>query len=144
MSLYFSGALDFIYVGPSSDHRFCVFLYQSLFFAFLLLFFILQSELPLSIVNPDRMLSRTICSVNSFVSNRKPSTQTGSANPDEMPCSAVADLGIHCLIWSKHKWSHAMLIMQTCPCNENPLTPHFYIVKLGCTGVYIFYFCSKT
>ena len=26
-----------------------------------------------------------------------------------------------------------------------PRTPHFYIVKLGFTGVYIFsYFCSKT
>ena len=36
-------------------------------------------------------------------------------------------------------------IMQTCPCNEHPITPHFYIVKLGFTGVYIFsYFCSKT
>ena len=33
-------------------------------------------------------------------------------------------------------------IMQTCPGNEHPLTrltPHFYIVKLGCTGVYIFF-----
>ena len=27
-------------------------------------------------------------------------------------------------------------IMITCPCNEDPLTPHFYIVKLGFTGVY--------
>ena len=24
--------------------------------------------------------------------------------------------------------------MQTSPCNEYPLTPHFYIVKLGFTG----------
>ena len=30
-------------------------------------------------------------------------------------------------------------IMQTCPCNEHPLTPHFYIVKLGFTGVYIIF-----
>ena len=30
-------------------------------------------------------------------------------------------------------------ITKTCPCNEDPLTPHFYIVKLGCTGVYIFF-----
>ena len=30
-------------------------------------------------------------------------------------------------------------IMQTSPCNEYPLTPHFYIVKLGFTGVYIFF-----
>ena len=32
------------------------------------------------------------------------------------------------------------IIMQTCPCNEDPLTPHFYIVKLGFTGVYIIFF----
>ena len=30
-------------------------------------------------------------------------------------------------------------IMQTSPYNEYPLTPHFYIVKLGFTGVYIFF-----
>ena len=36
-------------------------------------------------------------------------------------------------------------IMKTSPCNEDPITPHFYTVKLGFTGVYIFsYFCSKT
>ena len=30
-------------------------------------------------------------------------------------------------------------------CNEYPLKPHFYIVKLGYAGVYLFsYFCSKT
>ena len=28
--------------------------------------------------------------------------------------------------------------MQTCPCNVYPLTPHFYIVKLGFTVVFIF------
>ena len=27
----------------------------------------------------------------------------------------------------------------TRPCNVHPLTPHFYIVKLGFTGVYIFF-----
>ena len=30
-------------------------------------------------------------------------------------------------------------IMQTSPCNEYPLTPHFYIVKLGFTGVYLIF-----
>ena len=30
-------------------------------------------------------------------------------------------------------------ITKTSPCNEHPLTPHFYIVKLGFTGVYIFF-----
>ena len=35
--------------------------------------------------------------------------------------------------------------MKTCPCNEDPLTSHSYIVKVGFTGVYSFsYFCSKT
>ena len=29
-------------------------------------------------------------------------------------------------------------IMLTCPSNEHPLTPHFYIVKLGFTGVSFF------
>ena len=37
------------------------------------------------------------------------------------------------------------IIMLTCPCDLYTLTPHFYIVKLGLTGVYVFsYFCSKT
>ena len=30
-------------------------------------------------------------------------------------------------------------IMKTCPCNLYPLTSHFYIVKLGLTGVYMFF-----
>ena len=36
-------------------------------------------------------------------------------------------------------------MMLTRLCDVDPLTPHFYIVKLGFTGVYIiFIFCSKT
>ena len=30
--------------------------------------------------------------------------------------------------------------MLTCPCNEDPLTPHFYIVIFGLTGVYIYFY----
>ena len=30
-------------------------------------------------------------------------------------------------------------IKQTCPCNEYPLNPHFYIAKLGYAGVYLFF-----
>ena len=30
-------------------------------------------------------------------------------------------------------------IMQTCPCIVYPLTPHFYIVELGFTGVYLIF-----
>ena len=34
---------------------------------------------------------------------------------------------------------------QNMPIYVDPLQPHFYIVKLGFTGVYIIsYFCSKT
>ena len=32
-------------------------------------------------------------------------------------------------------------IMITHPCNVDPLTSHFYILKLGFTGVYIFFLC---
>ena len=31
----------------------------------------------------------------------------------------------------------------TCPCNLYPLASEFYMVKLGFTGVYFSYFCSK-
>ena len=34
---------------------------------------------------------------------------------------------------------HIVYIMITCPCNEHPLTPHFYIVKLGFTGIYVIF-----
>ena len=30
-------------------------------------------------------------------------------------------------------------IRKTCPCNEYPIKPHFYIVKLGYAGVYLFF-----
>ena len=30
-------------------------------------------------------------------------------------------------------------ITKTCPCNEYPLEPQFYIVKLGFAGVYLFF-----
>ena len=31
------------------------------------------------------------------------------------------------------------IIRKTCPCNVYPLGPHFYIVKLGYAGVYLFF-----
>ena len=30
-------------------------------------------------------------------------------------------------------------ITKTCPCNEYPLIPHYYIAKLGYAGVYLFF-----
>ena len=35
-----------------------------------------------------------------------------------------------------------ILIMKTCLYNIDPLKPHFYIVKLGFTGVYIIFLIS--
>ena len=42
-------------------------------------------------------------------------------------------------------WLSLFFITKTCLYNFDPIKPHFYIVKLGFTGVYIIfsYFCSK-
>ena len=40
-------------------------------------------------------------------------------------------------IQSNQHYDFAAFMMLTCPCNVDPLTPHFYIVKLGFTVVYI-------
>ena len=45
------------------------------------------------------------------------------------------DQGLHCLHFCLH-----LCIMRISPCNEDPLTSHFHIVKLGFTGVYIIFF----
>ena len=37
------------------------------------------------------------------------------------------------------KISSILYIRITCPCNEDPLTLHFYILKLGFTEVFIFF-----
>ena len=38
-----------------------------------------------------------------------------------------------------------IFFMKTCPCNEHPLTSHFYKKKWGLPGYTLFsYFCSKT
>ena len=53
---------------------------------------------------------------------------------------------LSCQLWNHghHNWTEIgrggepkLFIMLTCPCNEDPFTPYFYIVKLGFTGVYI-------
>ena len=40
---------------------------------------------------------------------------------------------------SKAHFLEVMWITKTSRCNEDPITPHFYIVKLGFTGVYIIF-----
>ena len=45
-------------------------------------------------------------------------------------------------VWSTYfkEWEMVLrVIMITSPYDLDPLTPHFYIVKLGFTGVYIIY-----
>ena len=39
-------------------------------------------------------------------------------------------------------WRHFCFITKTCLYNFDPLKPHFYIVKLGFTGVYIIFLIS--
>ena len=39
-------------------------------------------------------------------------------------------------IWGK---KNLQTITKTCLCNFDPLKPHFYIVKLGVTGIYIIF-----
>ena len=63
-------------------------------------------------------------------------------------CVKFHDASLYGLkVLERTRWRQGFVrdITKTSPCNEHPLTPHFYVVKLGFTGVYIFsYFCSKT
>ena len=44
------------------------------------------------------------------------------------------------LLFSPFKFARTVYnIRKTCPCNEYPLKPHFYIVKMGYAGVYLFF-----
>ena len=42
-----------------------------------------------------------------------------------------------------HKKHHAEIITKTCLYNFDPLKSHFYIIKLGFTGVYIIFLISS-
>ena len=58
--------------------------------------------------------------------------------PHIQPYSVVVQPGL-CGTWSETpKTGFLTTITKTSPCNEYPLTPHFYIVKLGYTGAYFF------
>ena len=52
-------------------------------------------------------------------------------------CVAVQD-GL-CRTWSETPKTGFLRTRLICPCVLYPLTPHFYIVKLGFTGVYIIF-----
>ena len=52
--------------------------------------------------------------------------------------STLSLFKMHCRKWL----ISTVLITKTCLCNFDPLKPHFYIVKLGFTGVYIIFLIS--
>ena len=43
------------------------------------------------------------------------------------------------MVTDGHQRMPILHIMQMCPCNVYPLTPHFYIEKLGFTGVFVIF-----
>ena len=59
---------------------------------------------------------------------------TNGADPD---LQKPTDLDLHCL-----QRQGISGIMKTCLYNFDPLKPHFYMVKLGFTGVYIIFLIS--
>ena len=74
------------------------------------------------------------------------------AVPFLLECGVPADRGVlegalkedlhpaeHGYIDQYLKNARPLHITKTSPCNKDPLTPHFYIVKVGFTGVYIFF-----
>ena len=56
--------------------------------------------------------------------------------------SAASDLGKHCLLRAVCPNTSGQPITKTCLYNFDPLEPHFYIVKLGFTGLYIIFLIS--
>ena len=54
-------------------------------------------------------------------------------------CIIFGGLGSEQLLLKLCDEIHLYSIRKTCPCDLYPITPHFYIVKLGFTGVYIFF-----
>ena len=72
------------------------------------------------------MSEGTFCCVVVQYANNKGSNQLADA------CSVISTIVVPCL-------DSTIYIRITCPCNEHPLTPHFYIEKVGFTRVYIFF-----
>ena len=77
-----------------------------------------------------------------------------SLDPDKTPHSKGSYLGLHCLLrlvcpntFKEYMVEYFLLffnlITKTCLYNSDPLEPHFYIVKLGFTGLYIILLISS-
>ena len=68
-------------------------------------------------------------------------SQAANANKgSDQTAQVQADLHLYyCLDKSGFLMKHTVHIMLSYLCNEHPFTPHFYIVTLGFTGVYIIF-----
>ena len=80
---------------------------------------------------------RTVFSFNflCMLANRPPLFGNGVLE-SIFSCAAVEEAGSSGGVFTDRN------IMQTCPCIVHPLSPHFYIVELGFTGVYIIFLIS--
>ena len=65
-----------------------------------------------------------------------------SAENFTLSAKRSSHLFIFLLSWSYHFICTAHIITNTCLYSFDPLKPHFYIVKLGFTGVYIIFHIS--
>ena len=62
------------------------------------------------------------------------------------PCMHIARLRImiKLCVYLKHGIAKCAYITKTCLYDTGPLKPHFYIVKLGYTGVYVIFLISAS
>ena len=66
-----------------------------------------------------------------------------SVDPDQTMPSVASDIAPDRVYFFNQKvMIFFLLITKTCLYNFDPLEPHFYIVKLGFTGVYIIFLIS--
>ena len=63
----------------------------------------------------------------------------GSVGEDFLKVFTINKYGDHLCHVACTIYISFLSIMIASPCNVYPLTPHFYIVKLGFTGVYIIF-----
>ena len=79
--------------------------------------------------NNDHRANSENCTIYLLVHNEKRSTQD---NVIKMTVSVMNNFQVRI-------FKRCVTIRKTCPCDSYPLTPHFYIVKMGFTGVYIIF-----
>ena len=73
-------------------------------------------------------------------SKELPVLKANSVDPNKTPCFETSDL---CSLFANIYFMDARQnITKRCLYNFDPLKPHFYIVKLGFTGVYIIFLIS--